>query len=99
MDTQEASLNFVRETADVIRLNNWIFDLIYPYIKGRTLELGSVSGGIASFFIERDLPIHLTENDKIKRGNLQKKFEGRPAMRMIHNIDFNDALFEQVYAD
>ena len=99
MDTQEMSLTFAREIADITRLNNWIFNIIHPYIKGRTLELGSADGGISSMFIKRGLPIHLTDEDNTNREKLQKKFEGITAMRMIHDINFYHDSFEKVYAD
>ena|GEM_PF-3548873 len=92
------SLNFVQETEDIARLNKWIFDIIFPYIKGRTLELGSGSGEIASMFIERHLPIHLTDENIINKEKLHKRFEGIAAVRAIHDIDFNTPLFQQEYA-
>lgn len=97
MNTQEASLSFRKDTQDIIRLNNWIFDNIQPYIKGRTLELGSGSGLISSLFIVRDLPVHLSDENSANREGLLKKFDGLSAMRMVHDIDFNDRHFEQTY--
>lgn len=99
MDTKEMPLTFVREEEDIKRLNNWMFDNIQAYIKGRTLELGSGNGSIASLFIARELPIHLSEEDDVKREILHKQFDGISAVRMIHNIDFHHLNFNQIYAD
>lgn len=99
MDTQDALPTFIRETADIVRLNNWIFDIIFPYVHGRTLELGSGNGGVSSLFIERGLPIHLTDEDDINRETLRKRFQGISFLRMIHDIDFNQSSFEMLYAD
>jgi len=99
METREMSLNFLREAdGDIARLNNWLFDIISPYIIGRTLELGSGSGEIAALFINRHLPIHLTDENKINREKLQKRFESNAAVRAIHNMNFNHPLFQQEYA-
>lgn len=92
------SINFVQEAQDIARLNKWIFDIIFPYITGRTLELGSGSGEIASMFIERHVPIHLTDENNINKERLHKRFEGISFVRAIHDIDFNTPLFQQEYA-
>ena len=99
MNAKEMLLNFVNDADDINRLSQWIFENIEPYIKGRTLELGSSRGGISSIFIKRSLPVHLCDENGANRETLRKRFGGMQAMRMIHDIDFNDPFFDQVYAD
>lgn len=99
MYTEEVLPTFLQKDQDIAKLNRWIFDIIYPYVKGRTLELGSANGGISAMFIERNLPIHLTDEHSVNRLSLQKRFAGAQSIRVIHDISFDDPLFDRVYAD
>jgi len=97
MSTQEMFHIFTSEAGDIIRLTNWIFDTIQPYTKGRTLEMGSGQGAIASIFIAHGLPIHLSDESQDNREKLRKKFHGIGAVRMIHDIDFLSEIFTRKY--
>jgi hypothetical protein len=96
MDTQGFSHYFNQAQGDIVSLNRWIFDTIQPYIKGRTIELGSCQGAIASIFTEHGLPIHLSDEHRTNRDALREKFQEVPGVRMIHDIDFLDPGFKLV---
>lgn len=98
MDIEEMSLTFANKEEDIIRLNNWIFDMVSPYIKGRTLELGSGGGRISSIFMQHNLPLHLSDEKEANRKALGIMFSGIPLIRMIHDIDFVREGFTQTYA-
>ena len=97
MQTEEVSHTFTQEAGDVSRLNHWLFDTIQPYIKGRTIEMGSGHGAISSLFVAHDLPIHLSDELEENRLYLDKRFQEVPAIRMIHDMDFLREDFEQAY--
>ena len=92
------SLTFTNKEEDIIRLNNWMFDMVQSYIKGRTLELGSGRGGISSIFMHHNLPLHLSDEKVANREALRVRFLGTPMLKMIHDIDFIGEGFMQTYA-
>jgi hypothetical protein len=97
MSIQEMSHTFTSEPDDLVRLNTWIFETIQPYVKGRTMEMGSGQGAITSIFIDHGLPIHLSDESQTNRQTLLKNFGGIEGIRMIHDIDFLSSDFEQQY--
>lgn len=98
MNTTETSLTFVQTAEGITNLNNWIFETIQPYIKGRMLELGSGLGRFSSIFMKHNLPLHLSDEKESNREFLQIKFDGSPMFKMVHNIDFHCDTFSQTYA-
>jgi hypothetical protein len=97
MSIQQTSHTFTSKPNDLTRLNNWIFDTIQPYIKGRTMEIGSGHGAMASIFVDHSLPIHLSDEYQVNRQLLQERFQGVDAVRMIHDMDFLSNDFERNY--
>jgi len=85
MSSQQTIDNFLPN--EEARFNNWIFEVVKSYIKGRTLELGSGSGDFSSIFIEHGLPIHLSDPDKSNRNYLRAKFEPSPYLKGVHDVD------------
>ncbi len=78
--------------------NTWIFETIRPYAKGRILEIGSGISTITSLFIEKGIPLHLSETDKDKRRELREKYKDNKIIRGIHSVDFNRINFDKQYS-
>lgn len=97
MNTHEMSHTFIEEMGDKNRLNKWIFDTIQPYIKGRTMEMGSHGGAISSLFVDHDLPIHLSDGLEGNRQRLVERFRDTLLIRMVHDIDFLREDFVNTY--
>ena len=81
------------------QLSQWIFNTIRPYLKGRTLEIGSGLGTISSIFIENGVNIHLSDGERYHCDLLSEKFNGRPAVRAVHMIDFHHPDFARIYVE
>jgi hypothetical protein len=97
MNAFENVHTFTQDAVDKNRFNRWIFDNILPYIKGRTLEVGSRRGAIATLFIEHNLPIHVSDENPDNRFTLNNLFRESPLLRQIHAMNFIRQDFEQAY--
>jgi SAM-dependent methyltransferase len=83
---------------DLPRLNNWLFETAHPYITGKVLELNSGSGEFSSHLALHKIKVHLSDAEKNNRDILRKRFEGIPAFRGVHNIDFLRPDFTRFYS-
>lgn len=84
---------------DQLQYNNWLFDNIRPYIRGRVLEIDSGSGLMSALFMENAIPIHLSDPDKTNQENLKIKFHGNPYLKMVHLLDLNSPDFEMLHSN
>jgi SAM-dependent methyltransferase len=75
------------------RFNEWMFRSIAPYVKGKTLEIGSGIGTISSIFISHQLPLCLSDYDEEYYRLLLTKFAPEPAIKEIYRIDLADQAF------
>jgi hypothetical protein len=80
-------------------INNWMFNQIQSFIKGRILETESGLNTISSFFLENGIAIHLSHSDRYNRDMLRTQFKGNPIVRAVHRIDVHRADFNIVYAE
>ena len=80
------------------RLNEWMFQSIAPYVKGRTLEIGSGIGTLSSVFVSHRMPLYLSDYHEGYCRLLQKKFASEPAIKDIFNIDLVDKNFGTTHA-
>jgi hypothetical protein len=85
--------------SDAAHVTQWMFDIARPYVKGRTLEIGSGQGEISYLFVENKIPLHLSDMDQINREKLREKFDCYPEVRNIHRIDFHEINFDEVYSN
>jgi 2-polyprenyl-3-methyl-5-hydroxy-6-metoxy-1,4-benzoquinol methylase len=60
------------ESAD--KLNNWMYETIKPFCKGKILEIGSGIGNISQFFIKNNKNITLSDIRDNYCNELKKKF-------------------------
>jgi 2-polyprenyl-3-methyl-5-hydroxy-6-metoxy-1,4-benzoquinol methylase len=77
------------ESAD--KLNNWMYQTIKPYCKGKILEIGSGIGNISQFFIKNNENITLSDIRDNYCDELKKKFP----QAMILNLDLVDKDFDK----
>ncbi len=89
----------IQPPMEVKSLNQWIFEKIRPYLKGRVLEMESGAGTFSEIFVEREIRIHLSESDRDCRKLLRERFKENPIMRAVHKIDFHQNSFEAAYSE
>ena len=89
---------FLQQPEEVSKLNQWIFENIQPYVKGKTMEMHSGSGVFSSLLIEQGTRLHLSDLDKPNRDRLREKFNGRHELRTVNKIDYHHHDFKQCYA-
>jgi hypothetical protein len=78
-------------------LNQWLYDIIEPWLKGRVLEIGSTLESISAIFIQRGTPIHLSTPDKDLRLQLKSACQGVEAVLKVHSLNLRRNDFEQAY--
>jgi hypothetical protein len=97
MSETEVPNSPINNLEDNLKLSKWIVEATLPYIKGRTIEVQSGFGSIASLIIEAGLPIHLSESQKSNRQKLRDKLAGSPLARSLRNIDYTTNQFHSDY--
>lgn len=80
------------------KFNRWMFNVIRPYIKGRTLEIGSGIGNISAFLPEAAGNIVLSDYNNVYCNILKEKFSGHPSIENIISINLIAPGFNQQYA-
>jgi len=82
-----------------INVDEWMFELIRPFIKGRTLEIGSGNDTITSCFINNNLALHLSDTDRDCCESLSEKYQGNPLIRAVHKMNIHRTDFANAYSD
>lgn len=98
MSEQQKIDTFLSQPGELQRLNQWIFENIHPYIKGRTLEIGSGQTTFSSLLISHGLSLHLSDADSITRYKLRERFKENPIVKAVHHIDLHHIDFDQAYS-
>lgn len=92
-----------KDTLDVIAqaddFNRWMFETIFPFSKGKILEIGSGIGNISEHFIKEECEITLTDFRKEYCVALRKKFESSPNLLGVESIDLIHTDFAQEYSN
>ncbi len=91
----EETLSAIAEAGN---FNEWMFETIRPFCKGEILEIGSGIGNISEFFIDRSLPITLSDIRESYCTHLVEKFPGLAENRILQ-LDIAHKDFDEVYAD
>ena len=92
--TDQVGFSTLLSISDIDKFNQWMFESIRPFIKGKTLEVGSGIGNISAMFVRSGLPLTLSDYSKEYSSFLQKKFAKEPLIRGVHRIDLTDPDFE-----
>ena len=94
----EVGLSTLVNISGADRLNAWMFETIQPFVKGKTLEIGSGIGNISAQFVKHGLPLSLSDYSDEYCQYLQKKFSSEPLIGNIVKIDLVDKDFDTRYA-
>src|SRR5215207_9318613 len=84
----------LKTIAQADKFNEWMYDTIKPFCKGRILEIGSGIGNISSFFIRDGASITLSDIRPAYCDHLRMQFKNQP----VTNLDLVHPNFEQQYA-
>jgi hypothetical protein len=95
METQDKSAFISAENAD--QFIHWLFNIVRPYVKGRTLEIGSGQSSIHDLFIENNLPIHLSDRDENTCEMLHQYYNELDSIRAIHQIHLDQSEISEKY--
>ena len=93
----EVGLSTLESLSAADRLNDWMFESIYPFTKGRILEIGSGIGNISECFVKSGTPITLSDYSDHYCNYLDNKFAAEPLVIGIYQIDLADEDFETRY--
>jgi SAM-dependent methyltransferase len=94
----EVGLSTLDNLSAADQLNDWMFESIQPYVKGRTLEIGSGIGNISGCFVRHDLPLYVSDYSDHYCRLLRQKFVNERLIRDVFQIDLAAPGFENKYA-
>ncbi|MEM6633712.1 MAG: class I SAM-dependent methyltransferase [Bacteroidota bacterium] len=99
-ELDQEGLETLQTISEAHRFNEWMFETILPYVvEGPILEVGSGIGNISSFFLERGMPICLSDIRENYCGFLEEKFSQHPQLIDILQLDLVHPQFETEYAE
>jgi 2-polyprenyl-3-methyl-5-hydroxy-6-metoxy-1,4-benzoquinol methylase len=87
----ENTLNVI---ADADKFNEWMYNTIKPFCKGKVLEIGSGLGNISNFFFRDKFEILLTDIREGYCSKLETKFKNNSCFLGIELIDLTDPDFD-----
>jgi SAM-dependent methyltransferase len=87
-------LNALERMAEAPRFNEWMYEVISPYLQGKILEIGSGIGNLSTYFIENKKCIWLSDYDKHYINLLRERF-GTLLSTDVLQIDLSDPLFKE----
>lgn len=93
----EVGLSTLENLNIAYRLNDWMFESIRPFLKGRILEIGSGIGNISDCVVKNNLAITLSDYSDHYCSYLDKKFINQPLVKGIFQIDLADSDFDEKY--
>jgi len=75
------------EYTETTILNQWIYNLATPYIKGRILEVCSGNAEFTDYLIAGDFKFRISDPDREICDLLKQRFSGHLQINAIHKID------------
>jgi SAM-dependent methyltransferase len=93
----EVGLSTLDNLSAADQLNDWMFETIQPYIKGRILEIGSGIGNISGRFVQHNVPLYVSDYSDHYCRLLREKFISEPLIRDVYQIDLAIPDFEYRY--
>lgn len=92
-----------KETLHIIsaadKFNQWMFEVIKPYAKGKVFEIGSGIGNISDRFINKGYTLMLSDYNSGYCEELQSKYSDHPTVIGVRQMDLVDPDFEKKHFD
>jgi SAM-dependent methyltransferase len=90
------------ETLNIIgradKFNQWMYDAIQPYCRGKIIEIGSGTGNISQLFLQNGLDIFLSDINSAYCNLLKHKFAKFPNLLGVEPVDLASGTFLQQYS-
>jgi SAM-dependent methyltransferase len=96
-EEDKEGLSTLENIARADKFNKWMFNTIYPFCKGRILEIGSGIGNISQFFINANASITLSDIRENYCSQLKERFSYAPTLEDVLMINLTDPDFEIKY--
>src|SRR5947209_3239090 len=81
------------------KFNEWMYQTILPFCKGRILEIGSGIGNISNFFLTNNNEIVLSDIRENYCDYLKSRYQESKNCKGIINLDLVHPDFDNKYAD
>jgi SAM-dependent methyltransferase len=91
--------NTLQVIASAKDFNQWMYQVIKPFIKGRVLEIGSGIGNISSLLVLHHQKVTLSDINADYCNYLQAKFSQHPSLENITSLDLVIPGFPEKYKD
>jgi len=98
MQENDTGLSTLVTLSEADGFNEWMFEAIRPYIKGKTLEIGSGIGNISSLFVNHQMPLYLSDHTDKYIVRLERRFVSTENIKGIFSIDLTDKRFDTTHA-
>ena len=93
----QAGYQTLQVIAGADRFNEWTYQTIRPFLKGRILEIGSGIGNISKYVIAEHTPVTLSDIDQGYCQYLQEKFGDNVHVSAILQVDLQHPDFLSIY--
>lgn len=85
--------------AQADRFNEWMYEMISPFISGNVLEIGSGIGNMSEAIMRTAASVHLSDVNEHYLAILHNRFAGEKKMAAITLLDLVDPGFDYRYTD
>lgn len=83
---------------EALQLNQSMYSVNRPALKGKVLEIVSGEGNISTFFVQDNFALRISDPMSQNCDSLLKKFDGHPLIKGVHCIDLARPEFEKAYS-
>jgi SAM-dependent methyltransferase len=96
-EEDKEGLSTLETIARADKFNRWMFETIYPFCKGRILEIGSGIGNISQFFLNENASVTLSDIRENYCNQLKVRFSDSNTLEDVLLINLTDPEFEAKY--
>ena len=96
-EEDKEGLSTLETIARADKFNRWMFETIYPFCKGRILEIGSGIGNISQFFLNENASVTLSDIRENYCNQLKVRFSDATTLEDVLLINLTDPEFEKKY--
>jgi SAM-dependent methyltransferase len=96
-EEDKEGLRTLETIARADKFNRWMFETIYPFCKGRILEIGSGIGNISQFFLNENATVTLSDIRENYCNHLKLRFSDAATLEDVLLINLTDPEFEAKY--